>query len=291
MSALTVPSKQCPICKSRAHFKFKLRGFNLYQCLTCLHQFFSPHPSKIRKIYEKEKYYRDSQKFPSFSKQDHRNFPQCKTFTSRLSEIRSLLDLKQPKILDVGCGAGLFVKICNQQKIKATGIDFSKTAIRLAKKLKSNCYHQDFLKDMADSCFDVITMFDVLEHLVNPSAFLKKAHSALKKKGVLILTTPKGDSFACKIFKKRWHLYTPPLHLQIFSSLSVRLLLEKQGFKVLKIKNQGQWTNLGYMVSKMISIYNLKTAFIEKLLHQANLHRLNLYCNLFDVITIFAQKE
>lgn len=285
--------EKCFVCGQFAGFKFALRNFRLYQCSFCLHQFFVPVPSSrnLKKIYAADSYYRDGQKFPFLPKQNYQNFPQYKTFTSRLSKICSLTTLKRPKILDVGCGTGLFINLCRQQGIKATGIDFSEAGIKLAKDIGSHCFHQDFLKDIADSCFDIVTMFDTIEHLVDPGAFLKKSHSVLRKKGLLVLTTPRNDSLACKIFGKKWHLYIPPRHLHIFSSQSIRLLLERQGFKILAIKNLGQWSNTSYMLSKVLSIYNIKPALVEKLILKAGIYRFNLYINLFDVMTVFAQKQ
>lgn len=285
--------EKCFVCGQFAGFKFTLRNFRLYQCSFCLHQFFVPVPSRqnLKKIYEADSYYRDGQKFPFLPKQNFQDFPQYKTFASRLSKIRSLSTSKKPNILDVGCGTGLFINLCRQQGIKATGIDFSEAGIKLAKDVDSHCFHQDFLKDIADSCFDIVTMFDTVEHLINPEAFLKKSHFVLKKGGLLVLTTPRNDSLVCKIFGKKWHLYIPPRHLHIFSSQSIRLLLEKQGFNILAIRNQGQWSNTGYMFSKILSIYNIKLALVEKFIVKTELYRLNLYVNLFDVMTVFAQKQ
>lgn len=285
--------KQCYICKGDIKPKFTLKNFTLYNCSRCNHQVFLPYPKNLKKIYQKPEYYTDGQKFPlAFrGKKTYQNFPQLKTFVKRLSAINSFSHFQNPRILDVGCGNGLFVYLCNQQKNKAIGIDFSKTAIQLTRRLQCNCYHQDFLKDISSSSFDIITMFDVLEHLTNPRDYLKKACRVLGKKSLLILSTPRANGLSCKIFGKRWHLYTPPLHIHIFSRQSIQLLLKEQGFKILKIKNQGQSSNLGYMLSKLLSIYKLKTTFTEKLLVKSRLYHHNIYCNLFDVMTVFAQKD
>lgn len=181
---LTKFPEQCYICGNEIGLKFTFDMCDLYECSGCLHQFFFPYPKGIKTLYERSDYYYDGQKAPLFFKKNYQHFPQYKTFASRLSEIRSLTRPLTPKILDVGCGTGLFVKLCSQQNVEAVGIDFSNTAIQVAKKLKSNCYQQDFLKDITASQFDVITMFDVLEHLSNPSDFVEKAHYSLRKAGV-----------------------------------------------------------------------------------------------------------
>jgi len=103
--------------------------------------------------------------------------------------------LNNIKILDVGCGGGLISEeICNLGA-SVTGVDFVEENIKAAKvhasknNLKIKYLIKDFEKEKMQNKFDVIIIFEVLEHLNNWETFLKKIKSNLKKRGVLLIST------------------------------------------------------------------------------------------------------
>ena len=116
----------------------------------------------------------------------------------RIKYIQNVLNkskLNKTKILDVGCGGGLISEGLYNLGANVTGIDFIKTNIRVAKihaqknNLKINYHVKDFEKEKIESKFDVIIIFEVLEHLNDWELFLKKIRINLKKNGVLIIST------------------------------------------------------------------------------------------------------
>ena len=103
--------------------------------------------------------------------------------------------LNKLKILDVGCGGGLVSEGIAKLGANVTGIDFIEENIRVAKKhakqskLEINYIVKDFEKERLTSKYDVIIIFEVLEHLENWKSFLEKIQKNLKPKGVLIAST------------------------------------------------------------------------------------------------------
>ena len=103
--------------------------------------------------------------------------------------------LNKLKILDVGCGGGLVSEGIAKLGADVTGIDFIDENIRVAKKhakqskLEINYIVKDFEKERLTSKYDVIIIFEVLEHLENWKSFLEKIQKNLKPKGVLIAST------------------------------------------------------------------------------------------------------
>jgi len=103
--------------------------------------------------------------------------------------------LNKLKILDVGCGGGLVSEGIAKLGADVTGIDFIEENIRVAKKhakqskLEINYIVKDFEKERLTSKYDVIIIFEVLEHLENWKSFLEKIQKNLKPKGVLIAST------------------------------------------------------------------------------------------------------
>ncbi len=282
----------CLVCQTPTRPQFQIEEFTLEKCPNCFHQSFYPQPHNLSKYYESEKYFRDGQKFlkKTEGKTNFECLPQYKTYQKRLNLIiKSFSKPEKLSILDVGCGTGLFVYLCHQTKIKAIGIDISSVGIKISRELGDGCFHQDF-NEIQENSFSVVTMFDVLEHLPNPLSFLDKASRVLNKEGLFIFTTPVANSLCCKIFGPKWHLYTPPRHLHTFSTKSIRIALERRGFEIIKIRREGQYTNFGYLINKILRVYRLEKKINQNMIQKLGRYNINLYLNLFDVMTLITNK-
>ncbi|MDD5071717.1 MAG: class I SAM-dependent methyltransferase [Patescibacteria group bacterium] len=114
---------------------------------------------------------------------------------------RTALDLiKDGKVLDLGCGDGLFIELLRGREIGAKGVDFSRTAIEKCKKKGLEAYFinsdQESLP-IADNSFDYVTILDVLEHLPCPEKLLFEAKRISKK--YLIISVPNFSSLPARI--------------------------------------------------------------------------------------------
>jgi len=104
-------------------------------------------------------------------------------------------NIKNLKILDVGCGGGIICEPLARLGAKVTGIDFAPNNIKAAKihskknKLKINYINKDIEKSKLDEKFDVIIMFEVLEHLNNWKQTIKKIKKNLNQNGIIIIST------------------------------------------------------------------------------------------------------
>ena len=105
------------------------------------------------------------------------------------------LDLKNTKILDLGCGGGLVSESLSRLGAKVTGIDFVANNINIARhhsiksKLKIDYIHGDIEKIKMNKKFDLIIMFEILEHVNNWKKLLLKIDKNLKKDGKIIIST------------------------------------------------------------------------------------------------------
>jgi len=162
------------------------------------------------------------------------------TFDKRLRELASL-EYKTGKLLDLGCAFGFFLAKAEKIGFETYGIDISKLAIKKAtKNCKAKLYQLDISKEklpFTANFFDVVTMFDTLEHLENYTFALKEIIRVLKKGGVLYIQSPSG---------KRWAV--DPTHLNYFTDKILKLILERSGFEILKI---------GMESGKLRSLYRL----------------------------------
>ena len=114
-------------------------------------------------------------------------------------------EIKNLKILDVGCGGGIICEPLARLGSKVTGIDFSPNNIKVAKlhskrnKLKINYIYKDIEKSKINEKFDIILMFEVLEHLDNWKKTIKNIKKNLNKNGIVIISTINRNLFS-KLF-------------------------------------------------------------------------------------------
>lgn len=146
---------------------------------------------------------------------------------------------RHSRLLDVGCGNGGFL---NEIRIltgcQAYGLDISELAAKAAKENYELDIHVGTILEapFPERYFDVITAWEYLEHVNDPSAVLLKISSLLKNDGSCIISSPNFDSFNCKLFKNKWYGLDCPRHLYIYSPRTISGLLQKSGLSIQKIK-------------------------------------------------------
>jgi 2-polyprenyl-3-methyl-5-hydroxy-6-metoxy-1,4-benzoquinol methylase len=167
-------------------------------------------------------------------------------FDHRLSTLEDLRP-KKGRLLDVGCGVGHFLASANMQGWLVQGLDIS----NIAREAARESYNLDVLVGTLDSTqfqhdgFDVITLWDVIEHIRKPVENLKAANQALQMGGLLVLKTPNESSFFKWVartlfwllgrrgaFLLKYVYYVP--HYFSYSKRSMNELLKRCGFEVVR---------------------------------------------------------
>lgn len=158
---------------------------------------------------------------------------------------------KKVRVLDVGCAGGAFLKAARDMGYEAIGLEPSKYLAELGRKKYNVEIHQVSLESFTFSKneFDIITFWDVLEHLPNPKETLQIAYSALNESGTLLLNIPMVDSLPAKIMKFKWPFYLN-VHTYYFSKKTIDNLLSATGFETITIRNYWQTLSLGYILTR-----------------------------------------
>lgn len=152
---------------------------------------------------------------------------------------------KKNKILDVGSGGGMFLKVLKDCDFVGLGLEISQPAINFAKKNFSvDCVCGNIETVELSEKFSAVFMWDLLEHLRYPEQVIKKINGLLADGGLLVLETPNSGALINRIIKfiLRIKIVWPAQwmfgyhHLSIFSSSSLNILLEREGFELLEIK-------------------------------------------------------
>jgi len=150
---------------------------------------------------------------------------------------------KESRILDVGCALGYFLRLCDDIGCDTYGLDISEYAISHAKKqTKAKLYIHDVNKGLPmfpNDMFDLVILFDIIEHLDSPLLSLRHIRRALKIGGKLIITTPNLnaiDRILRRILRKEetWYGFADYTHVNLFTPLSLRFLVVRAGFETVE---------------------------------------------------------
>ncbi len=158
-------------------------------------------------------------------------------FPAKVALIRSKVGSGRARVLDVGCGKGLFVRACLDVGFDASGVDISAVAIEAARNELAVPAVCGAIEDLAPRLgrFDVVTLWATLEHLRDPLATLSAIHDVLAPGGWLFLDTGTGDDLLERLLPGLTQWYDPPQHLFVFSSTGIKVLLGKAGFSIVSI--------------------------------------------------------
>ena len=222
----------------KAHLIFKLRNkytpigemLNIVKCNNCglVYLNSSLHLGETKKYYPQEYFSRLNLKRMD-ERGKNRLDTKCK---NRLKEI--LYFKKSGKVLDIGCGDGYFLNYLKQKGWQVRGVEISEFA---AQKIKEKYDIDIFCGELSqagypEEYFDVVSLFEVLEHLPDPSGTLLEVQRIIKKTGLLIMTVPNFDSLQRLLFGKYWHIIDPPRHLFYFSRTTLDNILKKSNFSL-----------------------------------------------------------
>ena len=144
--------------------------------------------------------------------------------------------------LDLGCGSGFFCQFASEQSSKPSfGIDLIKPLKNnswqfIEENLDSSSWHESVKPYLEGKKLDVITAFDLIEHVESPYRLLKSSYDLLENNGQVILTTPNTLSWERLMRPQNWSGAKDPQHKTLFHSYSLTYLLQKTGFKVKLLK-------------------------------------------------------
>ena len=226
----------CPGC-GLSKVKFKWRLFDdaalawtdsarFFQCLNCGLKF-SFLSGAVGELYT-DSYY---------IFQEHREKAD-QSFAQHCCEwLGALYPINGKMLLDAGCGRGYFCEAAKQAGADVVGVEPSKQVALQVQKRTGIPVIPGFLEDAVifDRQFDVLTMWDVLEHSLQPMIMLSKASSLLKPKGILAISVPNVSSIFFHFAGPFWKGYNQ-YHISHFSIKTIKEMLNRANFEVLALE-------------------------------------------------------
>ena len=171
-------------------------------------------------------------------------------FEQRLDEIGDLV--RSGRLLDVGCSCGYFLEVAGARGFDVHGVEFSRSAIAAARPDIQPRIFEGRLEDMPDKGpFDIVSAFDLIEHVHNPRAFLRRCAGLLKPGGVLLISTPDTGHFLRFLMRSRWPMLQPMQHLSLFSRKALESALRAEGFERVRIATGYKTLTVDYLVNQI----------------------------------------
>lgn len=232
--------KKCPLCKSEQFnnhlvvedHAISKESFIICACNNCELWFTNPRPDEanILKYYDKPNYISHQNKSRNLTDYIY-NAVRTYTLRQKLNWINTRAK-KKGRILDYGCGVGLFAKTCQKDGWETYGMEPNQKAATLARDENGINVIPNFKELNKLKKFDIITLFHVLEHVHTLNETLDSLLSRLKKRGVLFVAVPNRDSLDARTFQEDWAGLDIPRHLYHFNKTSMNYLIDKHQCRI-----------------------------------------------------------
>jgi SAM-dependent methyltransferase len=214
-----------------------------------------------------------------------------RNFSQRIKTLRRFKP--QGDLFEVGCAFGFFLE-CAQAYWQVRGSDISTIAVQYARNvLNLDVQQSDFEHfDLPPDSFDVIAMWDVIEHLSDPVLAVAKCREALRTNGVIALTTGDIGALVPRLQKHRWRMIIPE-HLYFFSKRSLEALFRRYGFEILHFSHPGNYRSLRQL-AHILTWQRPETGWrgtVLRLLERTPIAQWGVYLNLYDIMFVVARKK
>ena len=229
---MTSVNTKCLICQSDQLKKLAAyyEKHRLIKCTACSFVFMELIPSLETLNNHYGKY--------SYASEGYLSPQTIKSYNKLLDEFEKYRSTN--KLLDVGCGRGWFLQEAKKRGWKVYGTEYSETAVQLCRDngiemISGKLEPDSFEKNE----FDIITSFEVIEHINNPLEELENIHGFLRKDGLFYCTTPNFNSLLRYYLKEKYNVIEYPEHLSYYTKKTLNNVLKKSGFTPVKFQSTG----------------------------------------------------
>lgn len=281
---------QCPICLLDTLIQpaYRLGDYQIWRCRQCELMLVHPQPSTVtlQQLYSESYFERGSK---------YRKSPETNSENTSVNDARKVNQLSKycsaGNLLDIGCALGGFLASAREKGFTCAGVEFSDFAADYTRRLLGIPVHTGPLSEakLPLAAFDAVTLWDVIEHLVDPVGDVRTIRALLKPDGIIAISTGDYRSVTARMLGRFWPLLTPPQHLFYFSERSLGKLLQQNGFDILSIHKFGRWVTIGLAVLKIEESLGLVSHPFTRLIKRTGLGSLKIYYNSFDTMTVFAR--
>jgi 2-polyprenyl-3-methyl-5-hydroxy-6-metoxy-1,4-benzoquinol methylase len=246
-------SEPCLICNGNGFnekFRVKRTGNIIVVCSKCGVMQVNPRNNAMNFVDGEESAVREEKLDRLFNRMQEGSDVKIKDLMEQESRIREgyfrkklewiIRHKKGGKLLDVGCAQGVFLSVCSESGFEAYGVEPSIHTYKVAiENVPEGKVYNNTLSEagLPESFFDVVTLFNTIEHLADPKGVVSEVKRILKPGGIFVVETPDAGHWMARIFGRRWIHFMPPDHMVFFSRETLGGLLSKAGFEVKEVKS------------------------------------------------------
>jgi 2-polyprenyl-3-methyl-5-hydroxy-6-metoxy-1,4-benzoquinol methylase len=266
-------SEVCGYCGGReARTRYDLGSHKIVKCTSCGLMRLSPMPTleSTAAVYAHRAYFEN----PEFYDVSQGNLYGYKDYIAeRLNKLRVYRPIAEflrdrhcgvpdktrnrgarPRLLDVGCGLGYFLDVAQDVGFEVSGVEFNPEAVQLIHEKYAFEVHRGSIEtaSLPPNHYDVITMFDVIEHLHDPFTAVRKMYELVRPGGGVAISTMDSESFTSRLLGKWLEDFRRTReHLFFFSRETLTKILEDQGFQVYRIDSYGHTFELAFLLERL----------------------------------------
>jgi SAM-dependent methyltransferase len=196
-------------------------------------------------------------------------------------------------ILDVGCASGAFLHLMRESGWRVTGVEPSQSQFRRATKVLGDqaSIQQCVLQEASlPGSFDLVTMWDVLEHVTHPREFLSLATALLRPGGCLVLNVPRIDSPAARLMGPRWPVLLAE-HLNYFTVPSLRICGEAAGLRLAHTGQRPAAFSVDYVLFRAGQHHVPGSAVARRLVNAMRISRWSIPIWIGEVYAVFLKEQ
>lgn len=284
----------CPLCgEHEARVRFEEPPYRILRCAGCALTYVRPRlgpQALLDEVYDA--HYWRSTRPRERGYADYRADAELylRTYRRRLRRIRAHLPAPG-RALDVGCAAGYFLEVLRGEGWDVLGLEPSDSIRATAQeRLGTDAVIGGTLAeaDLERASFDLISLWDVLEHLPDPANALARCRELLRPEGVLVLETQNVASAFARLLGPRWQHFKHREHLAHFDPTTLARALGSAGFEVLRMgpRGGGKYVTTDFIAERSARIHAALPRLVRGALRFAPR---SAYVNLFDELVVCAR--
>jgi len=292
--AATLREVPCLFCGVRdEEVRFVEEPFRVVRCRRCSLTYVNPRlPSDTLHAMYQEDYW-ESERARDFGYTAYLADAALYLETFRMrSEVLAPYARPPGRVLEVGCAAGFFLRVMEDAGWTTTGLEIARPMVEHARRELGlpDVRHGDLLDiELPERHYDVIALWDVIEHLEDPREHLARAVPLLADDGVVVIETQNVASWFARALGRRWTHYKHEEHLYHFDPATVRRLLADVGLRVLENtpRRGGKYVSLDFVVERVGKVHPLLSVLASPLRLAG---RVPVYVNLRDEMVLVAAR-
>ncbi|RQW77194.1 MAG: methyltransferase domain-containing protein [Methanothrix sp.] len=228
---------RCPLCGCQERqAEFRKHGVDIVCCVNCGSRYGTQIAANLDDVYKNSGYL-------SYSKEDneeHYNYRRERFGRERVAILEKYCgDITDKYLIDIGCGNGYFLSVAMEKCKHCYGTEFSDKLREFTEQKTGLTIYNKSLDDLPLKSFDIVTLFDVIEHIPDPDPFMQSVDKILNPGGYVLIFTPNFDSFSINVMHEYSSIVDPTEHVVLYTLPSLSFLAKKMGYDVVYSETQG----------------------------------------------------